>query len=128
MAVLLAYLTLRGREPGPLSKMNDCHFLTKQIFIARVRSALSVLGYDCSSYAGHSFRIGAATTAECGIEDSLIKILGRWEGSAYQLFVHSSQQTLKSASKELVTLEAQHKVQLSYNFVLHHPTSIIIVM
>ena len=24
-------------------------------------SALSVLGYDCSLYAGHSFRIGAAT-------------------------------------------------------------------
>ena len=118
-----------GREPGPLSKMSNCHFLTKQIFIARVRSALSVLEYDCSSYAGHSFRISAATTAaECGIEDSLIKILGRWEGSAYQLYVHSSQQTLKSASKGLVTLVAQHKVQLSYKFVLHHPTSIIIVM
>jgi len=111
VAVLLAYLTLRGREAGPLYKMSNCHFLTKQIFIARLRSALSVLRYDCSSYAGHSFRIGAATTvAECGIEDSLIKILGRWEGSAYQLYVHSSQQTLKSASKGLVTLVAQHKV------------------
>ena len=125
MAVLLAYLTLRGREPGPLSKMNDCHFSTKQIFIARVRSVLSVLGYDCSSYAGHSFRIGAATTvAECGIEDSLIKILGRWEGSAYQLYVHSSQQTLKSASKGLVTLVAQHKVQVTSLICITPPLSL----
>ena len=103
VAALLAYLALRGKEPGPLFKMSDGRFLTKQIFIAKVRAALSVLGYDCSSYAGHSFRIGAATTAaECGIEDSLIKILGRWESSAYQLYVRSSRQTLKSVSKRLV--------------------------
>ena len=70
VAALLAYLAVRGKEPGPLFKLSDGRFLTKQIFITRVRSALSVLGYDCSSYAGHSFRIGAATTAaECGIED-----------------------------------------------------------
>jgi len=72
--------------------------------VARVvRDALSVLGYDSTSYAGHSFRIGAATAAaERGIEDSIIKILGRWESSAYQLYVRSSQQTLKSVSKRLV--------------------------
>ena len=103
VAALLAYLALCGREPGPLFKMSDGRFLTKQIFIAKVRAALSVLRYDCSSYAGHSFRIGAATTAaECGIEDSLIKILGRWESSAYQLYVQSSRQTLMSVSKRLV--------------------------
>ena len=103
VAALLAYLAVRGMEPGPLFKLSDGRFLTKQLFITRVRSALSALGYDCSSYAGHSFRIGAATTAaECGIEDSLIKILGRWESSAYQLYVRSSQQTLKSVSKRLV--------------------------
>ena len=78
MASLLVYLALRGREPGPLFKTKDGRFLTKQIFIARVRSALSILGYDYSLYAGHSFRIGAAiTAAECGIDDSLIKILER---------------------------------------------------
>ena len=77
VVTLLAYLAVRGMEPGPLLKLSDGRFLTKQIFITRVRPALSVLGYDCSSYAGHSFRIGAATTpAECGIEDLLIKILG----------------------------------------------------
>ena len=71
---MLAYLAVRGKEPGPLFRLSDGRLLTKQIFVDEVRSALSVLGYDYTSYAGHSFRIGAATTAaECGIEDSLIK-------------------------------------------------------
>ena len=99
----MAYLAVWGKEPGPLFRLSDGRLLTKQIFIEKVRAALSVLGYDDTSYAGHSFRIGAATTAAaCGIEDSLIKILGRWESSAYQLYVRSSRQTLKSVSKRLV--------------------------
>ena len=103
VAALLAYLAVRGKEPGPLFRLSDGRLLTKQIFIEKVRAALSILGYDDTSYAGHSFRIGAATTAAaCGIEDSLIKILGRWESSAYQLYVRSSRQTLKSVSKRLV--------------------------
>ena len=103
VSALLAYLAARGNEPGPLFKLRDGRFLTKDLFITRVRSALSVLGYDKSSYAGHSFRIGAATTAaERGIEDSVIKMLGRWESSAYQLYVRASQQVLSSISRRLV--------------------------
>ena len=98
----MAYLAVRGMETGPLFKLSDGRFLTKQIFIARVRSALSVLGYDCSSYAGHSFRIGAATTAaECGIEDSHQDPWAMGELSLSTLCA-LSQQTLKSVSKRLV--------------------------
>ena len=104
MTALLAYLAVRGSEPGPLFRFRDGRFLTKDLFIARVRTALSVIGYDESSYAGHSFRIGAATTAaERGIEDSVIKMLGRWESSAYQLYVRASQQALATVSRKLVT-------------------------
>ena len=49
----------------------------RDVFGDKVRSALSILGYDASVYAGHSFRIGAATrAAEQGIEDLVIKMLG----------------------------------------------------
>ena len=47
-------------------------------------------------YSGHSFRIGAATTAAAkGIEDCIIKILGWWESLAYL----STSSSLKSNSQ-----------------------------
>ena len=103
VSALLAYLAMRGKDPGPLFKLMDGRFLTKDVFIAHVRSALSTLGYDSQSYAGHSFRIGATTTAAVkGIEESVIRMLGRWESSAYQLYVRASHQTLASISRKLV--------------------------
>ena len=68
-----------------------------------VRKALSAVGLDQSKYAGHSFRIGAATTAAAvGIEDSTIKTLGRWESAAYQLYVKLPREVLTSIASKLV--------------------------
>ena len=53
-----------------------------------LREALSRAGFDPSLYSGHSFRFGAATTAAAaGIEDALIKTLGRWRSSAYSVYI-----------------------------------------
>jgi hypothetical protein len=39
-------------------------------------------------YSGHSFRVGAATTAaRAGLCQATIKMLGRWESSAYKRFI-----------------------------------------
>ena len=47
--------------------------LLKSAFVQKLRSALNSIGLNESFYAGHSFRIRAATTAaERGFEDSLI--------------------------------------------------------
>ena len=43
---------------------------------------------DQRMYCGHSFLIGAAkTTGTRGIEDSVIKNLGRWESAAYLQYI-----------------------------------------
>ena len=52
-------------------------YLTREAFVRSVREALTRAGMDAQCYSGHSFRVGAATTAAaCGVEDSLIKTLG----------------------------------------------------
>ena len=82
VTALISYLGVRGSSGGPLFTYSDGKALTKQCLVANVREALEALGYDSKVYAGHSFRIGAATTAaERGIEDSVIKLLGRWESA-----------------------------------------------
>ena len=72
---------------------------------ARGEMALKTIGLDPSKYAGHSFRVGAATTAAAaGLEDSTIKTLGRWESSAYQLYIRIPKHHLKTVSSSLLKI------------------------
>jgi hypothetical protein len=82
--------------------MADGTFLTRDRFVQEVRKALSAAGVDQTKYAGRSFRIGAASTAAAaGIADSTIKTLGRWESSAYQLYVRLSREELAAITPKL---------------------------
>ncbi len=95
VAALLSYLAIRGNRPGFLFLFADGRPLTKSRFILKIREALSLVGIDSSQYAGHSFRIGAATTAAAqGIQDSVIQMLGRWKSSAYQLYIRTPKDKL----------------------------------
>ena len=68
-----------------------------------MRAALDCAGLNSSAYAGHSFRIGAATTAsKRGIPDATIKMLGRWESSAYTLYVRTPRESLAPIAGVLV--------------------------
>ena len=83
VTALVAYLARWGNGPGFLFQFRDGKLLTKSRFVEAVREALGVAGLDPRAYAGHSFRIGAATTARaCGLSDSTIQMLGRWSSSA----------------------------------------------
>ena len=86
VAALMAYLAIRGTAPGPFYQFQNGQPLSRELFVERVRKALREANCNPVHFAGHSFRIGAATTAAAaGIVDSLICTLGRWESSTYYL-------------------------------------------
>ena len=102
VAALLGYLSVRGTKCGPLFVFEDGRFLTRVRFVEAVRSALLSAGVDQQKYCGHSFRIGAATTAAArGVEDSVIKTLGRWESLAYLQYVRIPREQLSGVSCQL---------------------------
>ena len=71
IAAKLPYLVIRGREEGPLFRWKGKNAVTREDLVDRLRYVLKEAGIDCSRYSGHSFRIGAATTAAArGISDS----------------------------------------------------------
>lgn len=102
VSALLNYLIMRGTAPGLLFRFKNGSPLTKSKFTAKFRALLSQAGIDSKSYAGHSFRIGAASTAASkGVEDSLIQTLGRWKSSAYLTYVRIPPENLAALSKRL---------------------------
>ena len=87
---MLSYLCARGMADGPLFKFDDGRVLTRQRFVCAVRDGLNKAGIDSSTSTVDTVgaRIGAATTAAAkGIEDCVIKTLGRWESLAYLQYV-----------------------------------------
>ena len=104
VSAVLAYMVVRGPGEGPFFRFKDGRPLTRERFVQHVRRALGRAGIDCNSYAGHSFRIGAATTAaRRGVSDATIKMLGRWKSTAYQLYIRTPRDQLARVSQVLVT-------------------------
>ena len=82
----------------------DGTYLSRQRFVELVQAALQKAGINESEYCGHSFRISAATTAaKKGMEDSIIKTLGRWESVAYLQYVKIPREQLAGYAKLLVS-------------------------
>ncbi len=99
---IVAYIPQRDTCPGPFFLRNDSSPVTKQWFVERLRSVLEAVGLPQSSYAGHSFRIGAATTAAlAGLEDSLIQKMGRWNSSAFLVYIKTPPDQLAAVARQL---------------------------
>ena len=76
--------------------------ITKPHFVARTRDILATLGLPQSQFAGHSFRIGAATAAAAaGVEDSTIQTLGRWSSAAFLQYIRTPKERLALISATL---------------------------
>ena len=102
VTAMLNYLLVRGSKAGPLFVLKNGRFLTRDRLVQQLRAVLSTAGMDASKYCSHRFRIGAATTAAAkGIEDSVIKTLGRWRSLAYLEYVCIPQQQLAFYSRVL---------------------------
>ena len=105
VAAVLTYTMARGTHQGPFFITSAKLPLTKSEFVAAIRKVLVGLGLPDQQYAGHSFRIGAATsTALAGVEDSTIQLLGRWRSAAFLRYVRTPQERLAALS---TTLAAQ---------------------
>ena len=69
-----------------------------------IRKLLRALELPEDNYAGHSFRIGAATSAAlAGIEDSTIQLLGRWQSGAFLRYIRTPHERLAAMSVALAS-------------------------
>ncbi len=96
------YLRARGDDAGPFFLDHERQTVTKPWFVQQVRTALQDLNLPAHLYAGHSFRIGAATSAALsGVENSLIQTLGRWHSAAFLRYIRTPKSQLASVSVRL---------------------------
>ena len=102
VSALVSYFEIRQDSPGPFFVDSAKKPITKTRFTQYMRMLLNDIGLPQHQYAGHSFRIGAATTAAlAGIEDSTIQALGRWHSSAFLLYIRTPKEKLATFSSVL---------------------------
>ena len=101
---MLAYIEVRGNDPGPLFLFSNKQVLSKERFVDHIRSALSRAGLKSDLYLGHWFRIGAATVAhKKGLDDSTIMTLGQWKSNAYQHYIRIRREDLAKMSDRIAS-------------------------
>ena len=102
VAAVLGYIESRGAQSGPFFLNSRKETLRKSTFITEIQQILENLSFPQHQYAGHSFRIGAATSAAlAGVEDSTIQLLGRWRSAAFVRYVKTPQDRLAALSSTL---------------------------
>ena len=102
----------RQGDPGPIFRNSRGHPLTKAAFVCAIRRALAELGLPAKQFAGHSFRIGAATAAaQAGLEDSTIQALGRWSSAAFLLYIHTRREQLSHLTSRIAGAQPEELQQ-----------------
>ncbi|XP_006818610.1 uncharacterized protein LOC102806526 [Saccoglossus kowalevskii] len=108
VTALQQYIAARKRSnyhngpSDPLFISEDGLPLTRACFLHLLRSLLNTIGVDSSKYSGHSFRIGAASSAaHAGIQDHMIKTLGRWTSDTYNRYIRVADDSIYGAQSAL---------------------------
>lgn len=98
MAKYLARRRACGSQPNSplfLDALFSNSPLSRSTYIRNLKTILSRIGYDDSSFNGHSFRIGACTSgAAGGVEDHMLQVLGRWKSACYTRYIHTQLPTI----------------------------------
>ena len=102
VSTMRKFIQIRTRHgsdvTSPLFMEYNNTVLTRSAFISYLRHMLTRLGKDDSAYCGHSFRIGAATSAAAaGVEDHLIQTMGRWSSDCYVRYIKTSDCNIRKA-------------------------------
>ena len=102
--------------------------MTKDALTAETRQLLSHLGCQASDYAGHSYRIGAATAApSSGLPPWLVKTLGRWPSDCYERYIQCPQPVLSGvALKLLQNTQVSYCLHCLHGVVLIKPTYLLV--
>ena len=95
---MLAYLAHRGPQSWPLFLFENGCF---DRYVRQIKSALTAAGVSCKHYSGHSFRIGATSTAASRGIPEAIKTLSCLESSAYLLYIKLPREQLAGISKAI---------------------------
>ena len=99
---IVDYLIVRGKREGPLFVWPDGTMLTRNLFASALARILRNLNLTPQLYNTHSFRIGAATSAnQAGLTPLQIKALGRWRSDAYQRYIRITPNGFATMSKQL---------------------------
>lgn len=113
VAAVLGFMAASGRRQGPLFQYASGKPLTQAGFVVELKSALERQGVCSEGYSGHSFRIGAATTAaEVGIGDAVIQQLGRWKSAAYKGYVQPKREALAGIPRRMISHNAGQEQQV----------------
>jgi hypothetical protein len=106
---LLRYFThLQQQRPAPgptapLFHFPDAHPVKRSWLMRRVSNLLVRIGLRPELYSSHSFRKGGAVSLQqVGVEDSVVRRIGRWRSDAFHLYVrHAALDTLIAANSQL---------------------------
>ena len=102
VAAILDFLAARGNIPGALFLNGNGTPMRRRQFVSKIQHALHLAGVNKRHFNGHSFRIGAATSAsQAGVPETMIKLLGRWSSMAYQQYIRPSLPELAAVSREI---------------------------
>lgn len=107
LQALIRYIIhLKQQRPVPTSPLftfPDQSAVKRSWLMKRVSELLARIGHQAEDYSSHSFRKGGAVSLQqLGVEDSVIRRLGRWKSDAFHLYVrHASLDTLVTANARL---------------------------